>query len=83
MFQYKDIKDVITKEDVLQVITSDFNGGLCKLINLTETYIHVGPLASPDKENFGSISHEALLPLELVTVILKIDLNELKETADE
>ena len=83
MFQYKDIKEIIKKEDVLQVNTSDFNGGLCKLIKLTESYIHVGPLSSPDKENFGSISHEALLPLELVTVILKIDLNELKETADE
>tara|TARA_B100000287_G_scaffold421688_1_gene462685 strand:+ start:40 stop:294 length:255 start_codon:yes stop_codon:yes gene_type:complete len=82
MFQYNDLKDKINEKQTLQIITKDFNGGLCRMIELTENYIHIGPLHSPDKENFGSVNQEILLPLELITVILIIDLRELKETED-
>ncbi len=82
MCQYNELKDRITTNDTLQIITKNFNGGLCRMIELKENYIHVGPLASPDKENFGSVTQEVLLPLDLITVILIIDLRELKETED-
>tara|TARA_B110000196_G_C20922939_1_gene556139 strand:+ start:422 stop:673 length:252 start_codon:yes stop_codon:yes gene_type:complete len=83
MFQYKDLKDTIKENQAIQIITKDFNGGLCQLINLTENYIHVGPLNSPDRETFGSVTQQVILPLEQITVILIIDLNELKETEND
>ena len=83
MFQYEELKEGIKEGDIIQVITTDFNGGLAKLVALHQSYIHLGPLDKgqiKDADEIGSVSQEILIPLNCITVLLKIDLQALKET---
>ena len=78
MFKYATLKNNIKTKDIIQVITPHFNGGIGQLEKLTEDCLTLVPIEDETfKEEYQSITHEVLLPLDDVKVIIKVNIKEI------
>ena len=78
MFKYENLKKDIKKKDLIQVVTPYFNGGIGQLGDLNENYIKIVPVNDEDhKEEYQSVTHEVLLPIEDLKVVIKVNTKEI------
>ena len=75
MFSGKIIKE-ITKGDIIQVISQYWNGGVGQIHKITDDYIILIPIEDTPEE-YQSITHEVILPLDDVKVIIKVNKEEI------
>ena len=75
MFKYTTIKNTIKITEIIQVITPHFNGGIGQLHKLSEDCLPLIPIQDEKfKEEYQSITHEVILPLDEVKVIIRVNI---------
>ena len=75
MFSGK-IKEEIINGDIIQIISQYWNGGVGQIHKITDDYIILVPIADAPEE-YQSITHEVILPLNDVKVIIKVNKEEI------
>ena len=79
MFTKEDITKEIQKNDIIQIITPFWNGGIGQCGKIEENYITVVPVKDETyREEYQSITHEVILPIEDIHVLIKVNQEEIK-----
>ncbi len=79
MFKKEDIKKEVQKDDIIQVITPFWNGGIGQCDKIEDNYITVVPVKDEAyREEYQSITHSVILPIEDIHVLIKVNKEEIK-----
>ena len=80
----KDLKTEIKKGEIVQIITDSFNGGVGKLDTINDSFIKLTPFEDEAlTEESGSIAHEIIFPLKEIKLLIKVNMEVIKENAKQ
>lgn len=79
MIPYKGLIEIANEGDCVQIITEHFNGGISAVKKITDSYIWLEPIDDEElSPEYGSITHEVIIPIYEIRLIIKVNLEEIK-----